>query len=67
MIHIFNDLPKEYKTTVEVLERTIDYPNNKLTIETLRYKSTLEYKRIKSSKGYGNDEDEEKTVMMLWM
>ena len=45
MIHTLNNLPREFETTVEVLERAIDDYISPLTIKTFRDESKLKLKK----------------------
>ena len=59
MIHILNNLPEEYDTVVEAMERKLDDLVDPLTLRNLKNELMLKYKRIKKNKGVGEDSEDE--------
>ena len=59
MIHIMNNLPQEYDTVVEAMERKLDNLVDPLTLRNLKNELLLKYNRIKKNKGM-NEESENK-------
>ena len=49
MIHILNNLPEEYDTIVEAMERNLDYLVDSLTLRNLKNELMLIYNRIKKN------------------
>ena len=50
MIHIMNNLPQEYDTVVEAMERKLDNLVDPLTLRNLKNELLLKYNRIKKIK-----------------
>ena len=46
MIHIMHNLPPEYDSVVEDLEKSLDHPSTPLTIETVRYRLHAKWERM---------------------
>jgi len=49
MIHILNNLPVEYDTVVEAMERKLDDLADPFTTQDLKNEPTLKYNRIKKN------------------
>ena len=50
MLHILNNLPEEYDTVVEAIEKKVNDLVNLLTHRNLKSEIKLKYKRIKKNK-----------------
>ena len=50
IIHILNNLPEEYNTVVEAIERKLDDLVDQLNLWNLKNELTLKYNRIKRMK-----------------
>jgi hypothetical protein len=57
MIHILNNLTKDYEVQVTLLERDIGSTSNPLTIEEIRNELSLRYERLKKSSASTTDSD----------
>jgi hypothetical protein len=57
LIHILNNLPPEYETTVESLEDKIGAETDPLTIEKLRDKLNLKFDRLNGNNDSDDDSD----------
>jgi len=68
MIHIMNNLPQEYDTVVEAMERKLDDLVDPLTLRNLKNEILLKYNRIKKNKGMKeeseNEEADEDTALV---
>ena len=68
MIHIMNNLPQEYDTVVEAMERKLDDLVDPLTLRNLKNELLLKYNRIKKNKGMKeeseNEEADEDTALV---
>ena len=62
MIHIMNNLPQEYDTVVEALERKLDDLVDPLTLRNLKNELLLKYNRIKKNKGMKEESENEEAV-----
>ena len=58
MIHVLGNLPEEYKSKVETLERDLDNMHDPLTIERMSNKLNLKYKKICKKNKYDPNRDE---------
>ena len=58
MIHVLGNLPEEYESKVESLEKDLDHTNDPLTIERITNKLNIKYKKICKKNDYDPDEDE---------
>jgi len=57
MIHIMNNLPKEYNIQVSKLESQLNDQNNSLMVNNIQTELTLRYVRIKNKNGSTNDKE----------
>ena len=60
MIHILNNLPEEYDTVVEAMERKLDNSVDLFTLRNLKNELMLKYNRIKKNKGISEDSENDK-------
>ena len=58
MMHVLGNLPKEYESKVETLEKDLDYENVPLAIERMTNKLNMKYKKICKKNDYDPDEGE---------
>ena len=59
MIHIMNNLPQEYDTVVEAMERKLYDLVDPLTLRNLKNELLLKYNRIKKNKGMKEESENE--------
>ena len=59
MIHIMNNLPQEYDTVVEAMERKLDDLVYPLTLRNLKNELLLKYNRIQENKGMNEESENE--------
>ena len=60
MVHILNNLPKEYENTVELCERRIGLATDPLTLDDLRAELRSKYKRLTKA----NDKKKEEVALV---
>ena len=60
MIHILNNLPEEYNTVVETMERKLDDLVDPLTLSNLKNDLMLKYNKIKKNKEVSEDSENDK-------
>ena len=58
MTHVFGNLPEEYESKVETLEKDLDHSNDPFTIERMTNELNIKYKKICKKNDYDPDEDE---------
>ena len=58
MIHVLGNLPEEYESKVETLEKDLDSMHDPLTIERMTNELNLKYKKICQKNNYDPDEEE---------
>ena len=58
MIHIFVNLPEEYKSKIETIEKDLDYQYDPLKVERMTNKLSMKYKKICKKNDYDPNEDE---------
>ena len=61
MMHVLGNLPEEYESKVETLEKDLDHQHDPLTIERLTNEFNMKYKKICKKNDYDPDEDEKET------
>ena len=67
MMHVLGNLPEEYESKVETLEKDLDYQYNPLTIKRMTNQLNMKYKKIFKKSDYDPDEDKverEKTKVL---
>ena len=57
MIHVLGNLPEEYESKVETLEKDLDNTHDPLTIERMTNELNLKYKKICKKNNYDPDKD----------
>ena len=63
MIHILNNLPKDYKISQAKLEDRLNDDIDPLTIEEIRTKLNLKYQQMNLKKLVNDDKDEEEMAL----
>ena len=58
MIHVLGNLPEEYRSKVETLEKDLDHTNDPLTIKRMTNEWNIKYKKICKKNEYDPDEVE---------
>ena len=58
MMHVLENLPEEYESKVETLEKDLDHQYNPLTTERMTNKLNMKDKKICKKNDYDLDEDE---------
>ena len=58
MIHVLNNLPREYEISQAKLEDRLNDTSNPLTIEEIRTELNLRFTRMKTKKIVENDDEE---------
>ena len=58
IMHVLGNLPEEYESKVETLEKDLDYQYDPLTVERMTNKLNMKYKKICKKNDYDPNEDE---------
>ena len=60
MMHVLGNLPEEYKSKIESLEKDLDHQYDPLTVERMTNELNMKYKKICKKNDYDPDEDKKK-------
>ena len=58
IIHILGNLPEEYKSKIETLEKDLDHQYGSLTVEIMTNELSMKYKKTYKKNDYDPDENE---------
>ena len=58
LMHVLGNLPEEYESKIETLEKDLDHQYNPLTVEKMTNKLNMKYKTISKKNDYDPDKDE---------
>ena len=61
MMHVIGNLPEEYESKVETIERDLDHQYDPMAIERMTNKLNMKYKKICKKNDYDPDKDKKET------